>query len=391
MENAKDLLFTNVNIVLPDGMIENGWLLSHQGKIKLIGDQHTAKPEASANIQELDGQGGYLVAGFIDIHVHGGANEDFMQAKGEQLDRITSFHMENGTTAMLATSLTASREELTNVLEAVKQYSSKSMPYAQLVGVHLEGPFVNPKWKGAQNEDYIIVPQPDWLEEWVEQYPGLIKMQTLAPEREGAPEYISLLHKHGIVAASGHTDATFDQMQTAIQHGLSHAVHTYNAMRPLHHREPGTVGAVMLSEDVTAEIIADGLHVHPAAIKVLIKVKGTDRVVLITDAMAAAGMPDGNYLLGILPVTVKNGEAHLTDGGSLAGSTLTMIRGFRYLINEIGVSISEASKMASLNPAKVIGLQGEYGSIEADKRADLLILDKELNIQHVIIAGEIKK
>ena len=382
------LLINNVNVVLPHAVHENSWLLVEEGHITAIGAANATPPAYQAATRVLDGEGGYAVAGFIDIHVHGGASGDFMTAQEEELHTITRFHMEHGTTTMLATTVTASRDELTEVIDTVAEYQRKPMPYAQLIGVHLEGPFVNPQWKGAQNENFMVTPQLEWLNQWTQQYPGIVKMQTLAPELEGAIPYITALKAHGIVAACGHTDALYEEIEHAARHGLTHAVHTFNAMRALHHREPGTVGAVMLNDNITAEVIADGQHVHPAAIKLLVKAKGADRVVLVTDAMAAAGMPDGEYLLGILPVIVEGGIARLKEGGSLAGSTLTMIKGFQYLIREVGVSIAEASRMASLNPARAIGIDEQYGSLEVGKRADLLLLDKELAMKSVFINGE---
>src|SRR5690606_35739731 len=184
--------------------------------------------------------------------------------------------------------------------------------------------------------------------------------------------------------------ATYAQIEAAVTHGLSHAVHTYNAMKGLHHREAGTLGAVMLNDRITAEIIADGIHVHEAAVKLLIKVKGTERVVLVTDAISAAGMPDGDYELGGLPVIVEQGVARLKQDGSLAGSTLTMNEGFRFLVQQVGVSLSEASRIASLNPATVLGLQEQYGSIAIGKRADLLLMDEEFKLEQVFISGEAK-
>lgn len=393
MKNNQTII-KHIKLILPDQVLNDGWLLIENGKIANYGSGSIPASFDAAIAAEghtiIDGQGNYMLPGFIDIHVHGGASYDFMDAGAAELDGITSFHMKHGTTAMLATTVTGSQQQLSDVLESVASYRQQQMPYAQLIGVHLEGPFVNPKWKGAQNEAYMVEPQPAWMEQWQEQYPGLIKLQTLAPEINGAYAYIELLHKHGIVAACGHTDATFDQLSGAVKHGLRHAVHTYNAMKGLHHREPGTLGAVMLHDEITAEIIADGIHVHAAAAKILHKVKGTDRVVLVTDAMSAAGMPDGDYELGGLPVVVEQGVARLKQDGSLAGSTLTMIEGYRFLVQQVGVSLSEASRIASLNPATVLGLQEQYGSIAIGKRADLLLMAEDFKLEQVFISGEAK-
>ena len=223
----------------------------------------------------------------------------------------------------------------------------------------------------------------------VRAYPGLIRLQTLAPETEGACAYIERLVRHGIVAACGHTDAAYEQLRAAADHGLTHAVHTFNAMRPLHHREPGTVGAVLTDQRIMAEVIADGEHVHPAAIRLLLAAKGVDRVMLVTDAVAAAGMPDGAYELGGLPVVVERGIARLENGGSLAGSTLTMAQGFRYLAETVGVTLEEASRMASLNPARQLGIADDCGSLEPGKRADVLLFDDRLDLQRVLIGGRV--
>ena len=374
------------------GVIE-GWMLLRGGRIAAIGAAGEPMPELTelpAGAIRLDAHGGYALPGFIDVHVHGGAGHDFMTADHAGLDAITRFHAEHGTTAMLATTVTASRESLTGVLQRVSDYRTAAdglMPYAQLLGVHLEGPFMNPRYKGAQNDSYMVKPQTDWLDQWVSDYPGIIKLQTLAPETEGANAYIEQLVRHGIVAACGHTDATYEQLRDAADHGLTHAVHTFNAMRPLHHREPGTVGAVLTDSRIMAEVIADGEHVHPAAIRLLIQSKGIDGVMLVTDAVEAAGMPDGAYVLGELPVVVEGGVARLADGSSLAGSTLTTVQGFRYLVEKVGVTIAEASLMASLNPARQLGIDGDYGSLELGKRADLLLLDSRLQLQHVLIGG----
>ncbi|WP_338706929.1 N-acetylglucosamine-6-phosphate deacetylase [Paenibacillus amylolyticus] len=331
---------------------------------------------------------GLIVPGFIDIHVHGGNGEDFMDASPEVLDKITSFHSTQGTTAMLATSMTAPKERLDNVLAEVDRYRSSGMPYAQLEGVHLEGPFFSPKWPGAQNPEHIILPDVSWLEAWEKQYPGLIRQVTLAPEREGALEVISWLREQRITAALGHTDATYEEVERAVEAGLHHAVHTFNAMTPLHHRLPGAAGAVLSDPRISAEVIADGIHVHPAAISVLAQLKQhDDQLVLITDAMSAAGLDDGEYKIGDLPVIVKHGEARLKDDGALAGSTLTMIRGFRYLVEEVGLSLNAASRAASLTPARLLGIDHRTGSLAQGKQADIVLLNAELDIEGVWVKG----
>lgn len=381
-------LIVGADIVTRDRVIEKGWLLVNDGRIEAIGDDSSAGAPAASEHEIVDAHGGIVLPGFIDVHVHGGAGHDFMDADRDELLAITRFHAEHGTTGLLATSLTAARDELTAVLERVNAFMAEPMPYSQVLGVHFEGPFISEAWKGAQNPAYILPPQPEWLEAWTARFPGIIKIQTLAPETEGALEYIELLAQHGIVPSCGHTDATYDRIIEAADHGLRHAVHTFNAMRAFHHREPGTVGAVLTDKRIMAEVIADGHHVHPAGIKMLAAAKGEDSVILVTDAMAAAGMPDGDYELGGLPVQMTCGVARLKASGNLAGSTLTMIEAFRYIVREIGIPLVGASKMASLNPARQLGIDDDRGSIAPGKRADLLLLDGSLTLKQVWIGGK---
>ncbi|WP_217595431.1 N-acetylglucosamine-6-phosphate deacetylase [Cohnella sp. GbtcB17] len=386
-------LIANARIVTPGGVLDGGWIWLRDAVIAAIGGPSDPLPAAAAGAERIDGGGGWALPGFVDVHVHGGAGHDFMDADESLagIEAIARFHAKHGTTGMLATSLTASREELTAMIDRASRYMAGDMPFAQVLGVHLEGPFVSLKWKGAQNPDYIGPPQLEWLDEWVARYPGVLKLQTLAPELPGALDYIERLASYGIVPSAGHTDATYEQIVAAADRGLRHAVHTYNAMTPLHHRNPGTVGAVLSDERICAEVIADGHHVHHAAIKVLARAKGNGKVILVTDAMAAAGMPDGEgYELGGLPVVMTCSVARLKDGGNLAGSTLTMIGAFRHMVREVGVDIPAASAMASGNPARQLGLGGITGSLEAGKRADVLLLDQALELRGVWARGRLQ-
>ncbi|TBL80372.1 N-acetylglucosamine-6-phosphate deacetylase [Paenibacillus thalictri] len=389
----KSTLIEHVNIVTPDGILENGWMLLQDGNIAQIGAAGPARqqlevdPSAAPDLERIDGEGGYALPGFIDIHVHGGYGHDFMDADRDELNVITRFHSSHGTTTMLATTVTAPKSGIDNVLERVSRYRSEPMPYAQLAGVHLEGPFISAKWPGAQNSSHISAPNLDWLDEWVNKYPGLIKMQTLAPETDGALPYIAALKANGIVAACGHTDALYEQLEAAVEQGLSHAVHTFNAMRPLHHREPGTVGGVLTDDRITAEVIADGHHVHPVGIGLIAKMKGAANTVLITDAISAVGLGDGPYELGGLAVIVQDGVARLADGSSLAGSTLTMIGALQFAVRRVGIPLEQASRMASGNPARVIGIDDVTGSLTAGKQADVLLLDRQLELKQVWVHG----
>ncbi|MEC0089027.1 N-acetylglucosamine-6-phosphate deacetylase [Paenibacillus macquariensis] len=375
-------------VLTPLGLIENGVIAVSGTTISYVGERKDLPSDYAEWLTVPTEENGLLIPGFVDVHVHGGDGHDFMDSDRETLDAITRFHSSQGTTTMLATTMTAPKADIDNVLREVNAYRSEDMPFAQLAGVHLEGPFISPQWPGAQNPEHIVLPNVSWLEAWEQQYPNLIRQVTLAPERDGALEVISWLRDKGITPALGHTDATYDQVIAAVEAGLSQAVHAFNAMTPLHHRKPGTAGAVLGDQRIAAELIADGIHVHPAVMSILARMKTESNLILITDAMSAAGLGDGEYTLGDQPVNVSGGIATLKNNdGALAGSTLTMIRGFRNLIADVGLTLEEASEAASLNPAISLGLDQYIGSLEAGKHADILLLDAELSLRNVWVQG----
>ncbi|WP_379159380.1 N-acetylglucosamine-6-phosphate deacetylase [Paenibacillus sp. sgz5001063] len=382
-----ELLFGKV--LTPSGIVQEGVIAISEESILYAGEAAWL-PEAYAGwpVSTEEVPDGLLIPGFVDVHVHGGAGFDFMYADAESLEIITRFHASQGTTTMLATTMTADKKDIDRALSEVHAFRSVPMPFAQLAGVHLEGPFISPKWSGAQNPDHIVPANIEWMEQWEASYPGLIRQVTLAPEGEGALAAITWLRRHGITAALGHTNATFEEVIAAADAGLNQAVHMFNAMTPLHHRKPGAAGAIMFDPRIRAEIIADGIHVHPAAIAVLSRLKNEGNLLLITDSMSATGLSDGEYTIGDLPVLVRDGVARLKENPeALAGSTLTMIRGFRYLVEEVGLTLEEASRAASLTPAEAIGMQRTIGTLEAGKRGDILLLDDALNLRGVWIKG----
>lgn len=371
-------------LVLPDRVAENGLLRVEQGKITGLWDlerEHAPKPDPGQTETAA-----YIAPGFIDLHVHGGGGADFMDGDPEAVATITSTHARYGTTGLLATTLTAPEEAIIKAIRAAKAAPRRG---ARVLGFHVEGPFVNVKMKGAQDGRYVRPASVAEVDRWLaEGEPDHRWHVTLAPEIEGAMETIRHLAGKGAVVSAGHTDCTYAQLKAAGEAGLCHATHLYNAMRGLHHREPGTVGGALTLPEQTVELIADGIHVHPASLAVAVGARGADKVLLVTDAMRAAGMPDGEYLLGELKAFVQNGEARLEDG-TLAGSVLTMDGAVRNMARLAGVPLHEAVAMASLNPARRHGLQGRKGALAPGLDADLVLLDVNLEVQATLAEGEI--
>lgn len=372
-------------VILADRVLQNGLVEVNGTAIAAVVDLETQSapqidPAALTKVE------GYLSPGFIDVHVHGGGGADFMDGDPEAVAVITQTHARYGTTGLLATTLTAPEEALIRAIRAARTAPRRG---AKVLGYHIEGPYINYKMKGAQDGRYVRPASIAEIDRWYEAGgTDLCWHVTLAPEIEGHHEAIRHLAARGAVVSAGHTEATYAQMKEAVAAGVTHATHLYNAMRGLHHREPGTVGAAMTLPGITTEVIADGVHIHPASLAVAVGARGVDSLLLITDAMAATGMPEGDYFLGELPTTVKNGEARLADG-TLAGSVLTMATAVRNMVKLVGVPLHDAVRMASLNPARRHRLDGRKGSIAPGKNADLVILDQELHAVTTIVEGEV--
>jgi len=347
-----------------------------------VKDGRIAEPGDTTSTSVIDAQGLYVAPGFIDLQVNGGAGQNFEDASLEEIRKIVDFYVSHGTTGLLPTTVTAPIDRIRGTIDRVKQ-----VDHPAILGMHIEGPFISQERKGAQNPEYILEPSLDKFNELVAGHEEFIKIVTLAPERPGADRLISRIREIGAVPSLGHSDATYDQAIAAIEHGIGLFTHMFNAMRGFHHRAPGAVGAALVS-NVMVELIADGIHVHPGAMKLLYKVKGPDQICLITDAISAAGLADGEYRLGGLQVFVKAATARLADG-TLAGSTLTMDKAVQNFMAATGCSLPEAVKAASLNPARLLGIGDRKGSIEVGKDADLVIFDKELNIHYTIIGGKV--
>lgn len=331
-------------------------------------------------------EGAILAPGLIDLHVHGGNGVDTMDGEAGAIAGLSAFVAAHGVTGFLPTTVTAPLPEIERALKAVRRAVDGELPGAQVLGVHLEGPFFNRRRAGAQPLNWCVDPARDALQRLLATGEGLVRMMSLAPELPGALAAIETLTQHGIVASVGHTDATYAQAQAAFAAGARHVTHLFNAMSPLHHREPGVVGAALTTDGVMVQLIADGLHLHPATLAVVVRCKGVDEVLLITDAIAGAGLPDGEYTMGRQRVIVRNGEAR-TPAGNLAGSTLTLERAVANMVRLVGVPLSSSLQMASLNPARVLGLAQRKGRLAPGYDADLVCLDADFNVRLTVVGG----
>ncbi|MCD6039064.1 MAG: nagA [Gammaproteobacteria bacterium] len=332
----------------------------------------------------------YLVPGFIDLHVHGVNGHDVMDATPHALNMMSQTLAAQGTTGFLATTMTAKVNEIENALIAVRNFmkENREIKGAAILGVHLEGPFISPKKIGAQCASDILKPDIELFQRWQDKSAHVIKLVTLAPELADGMEFIRYLRKNNIIAAVGHSDATYAETLTAIAEGTIYATHLFNAMRGIHQREPGAVMAALLSEQISTELIVDGVHLHPAIVQLILKLKTKEKMIVATDAMRATCLGDGIYDLGGQNVKVKEGVATLAEG-TLAGSTLTMPAAIKNLMRFTQCSLFDALKMATENPAKMLGIFHEQGSIALGKKADLVVLDEELNVVMTICTGKI--
>ncbi|MGV3245095.1 N-acetylglucosamine-6-phosphate deacetylase [Staphylococcus sp. 11261D007BR] len=374
----------NGKIYTEAGVISKGYIIVENDMIQAV-----ETGEYSGDLDTIDAKGHNILPGFIDIHIHGGYGEDAMDASYEGLQHLAQQLLSEGTTSFLATTMTQSSEAieqaLTNIVKVQQQQDGKQT--ADIVGVHLEGPFISENKIGAQNPKFIQRPSAQQLQHFQDVANGLIKIVTIAPEVEGAEETIKTL-KDDVIFSMGHTEVTFDQTNHASDIGVKHVTHLYNAGTPFLHRDPGMFGAAWTNPNISTEIIGDGVHSHPASVNIAYRQKGHEKMFLITDAMRAKGMPEGEYELGGQPVIVKDNEAHLKTG-SLAGSILKMNDGLRNLMSFTGDSLENLWRVSSLNQAKALGIDQEKGSIAAGKKADLVIVNDEIQVKQTIKNGNV--
>ncbi|ADL13045.1 N-acetylglucosamine-6-phosphate deacetylase [Acetohalobium arabaticum] len=329
-----------------------------------------------SNFKLVDYSGCQIIPGLIDTHIHGGAGVEVMEASLASVKRLSHYGFKTGVTSLLPTTLAAPKSLLLDTLEIIKEAQTSC---SNIIGAHLEGPFINPKQAGAQKKEFITAPNRGYVDRLLTDYKDLIKIVSLAPEVDGGLEMVDYLEQQGITTSVAHSAASLEVMQQAFSYGLSCATHIFNKMNSLHHRQPGTVGAVLNNDSCSCEVIADGIHIHPEVIGLLLKIKGVDKVILISDSMQAAGMGAGKYNLGNQKVTVdKQGRARLTDG-TLAGSTLKLIDAVANVVEFTRLNFSQALKLATVNPAYKLGLERK-GRLKADYVADFVVVDEELEV-----------
>jgi len=409
-------------VVTPSGVLDPGWVRVRDGRIVDVGpgaapppdapaagpatgalatgpeaEVPAAGPEAGAPAGQVVGTsaagfeageamdlgGRWLLPGFVDLHVHGGGGASHQDGSPDEVARVVELHRRHGTTTMLASLVTAPLDELERSAAALAELVDDGL----VAGVHLEGPFLATARCGAHDPRLLRAPERAAVERLVKAGRGAVRMVTLAPELDGGMAAVHQLAADGVIAAVGHTDASYRQTREAVDAGARVATHLFNGMRGLHHREPGPILALLEDERVTVELINDGVHLHPAVVGYVFRTVGPGRVALITDAMAAAGNGDGDYTLGGLPVVVRNGVARLADGSSVAGSTLTMDAALRAAV-QAGVPVPSASKALSATPAGILGLAGELGSIAPGQAADLVVLDGDLAVHATLHRGQ---
>lgn len=384
MTTQQPLLIHNARVITADSVYARGWLLVEEGKIARMAAGDAPHFDA---VDTIDAHGRTLLPGFIDVHVHGARGHEAMDATSDSLKRMAQCYAEQGVTAFLPTSWTASAERIHAALTTIKAMVNSDTGGAAILGAHLEGPYLNPARCGAQDTTQIrratqaeVLPLLDL---------DVIRLLALAPEYDENLWLIDACVKRGIVVSAAHTDATYSDMQRAVAHGLSQTTHTYNAMRGLHHREPGTVGAALTMPELRCELIGDGVHVHPASMKLLWQAKGTDGVILITDAVRGAGLPDGSsYTQDGRTVTLRDGSAYLDDG-TLAGSTLSMDIAVRTFMQATGEPLDTIWQATSLNAARALSIDQCKGSLSIGKDADMVLVDDTINVCLTVVEGRV--
>lgn len=372
-------------VVLPDRISPRGAVVVDGHRIQSVIDLD--KDVIDGRLEILDFGDNYIVPGFIDLHVHGALGKDIMDADGESLKIITSYQARCGVTGFCGATMSSSGDSIFAAVKTAAESAELSLD-SDILGAYIEGPFFNPNRKGAHDPERIGSMNKEEMYCLLEAAKSLKVIIPLAPEIPRYMRMISELRNRGVIVAIGHSEATYSQACESFQAGISHVTHLFNAMTDFHHREPGIVGAVLDTEQVTAEIIADGVHVHPSSVRVAVARKGVDRICLVTDSVSAAGLGDGLFTAGSSQVFVAGKKAVLKDTQTLAGSVVTMNQAITNVLGWSGLSLLQVIKMATLNPSRILGLDSLVGSLEEGKQANLVILDKKFNIVRTVLRGE---
>jgi N-acetylglucosamine-6-phosphate deacetylase len=392
------LLFTNGTIVLEDRVLAEGQVEVHMGRIRAVGVAHGSTSDTGTRIIDLEK--GYLMPGFVDIHVHGGAGADFMDGTEAAFRTVCRAHARHGTTSLLATSTAARHEQLLSFLDVCRQLKRVSTGGARILGAHFYGPYFAPEARGCHPLQPVRLPHPAEFSRYLE-YADCIVRATVAPELAGAEEFVHLCRHHGIGCNAGHSYATFAQMEAAIGWGIRHVDHLFCAMsdrarlraEQAYPMRGGVMEATLYFGELTTEVIADGKHLERELLLLAYKIKDPSRLALVTDCNRALDMPDGDYMFGPRhggePIQRKDGVGIMPDGKALASGVMGMDHGLRTFLKLTGIPLMEVVRMASLTPARIAGCEREIGSIAPGKLADLVVLDRELNVKKVFLAGEL--
>ncbi|MEU9913634.1 N-acetylglucosamine-6-phosphate deacetylase [Streptomyces sp. NPDC051001] len=369
------LVLSGATVVLPTGTVKDG-------RVIIEGTRITGSAPENAQVKDVSGY--TLVPGFVDLHNHGGGGASFTSGTTDDVLHGIHTHRLHGTTTLVASTVTGDMDFLAQRAGLLSELAEQG----DIAGIHFEGPFISPCRKGAHSEELLRDPDPAEVRKLIDAARGKARMVTLATELPGGIDSVRLLAEHGVIAAIGHTDATYEQTVEAIDAGATVATHLFNAMPALGHRTPGPIAALLEDERITVELINDGTHLHPAALQLAFHHAGADRVAFITDAMDAAGFGDGRYMLGPLEVEVSEGVARLVEGGSIAGSTLTQDRAFQRAVTVDRLSVEDTVAALSANPARLLGMYDTIGSLEPGKYADLVLLDHQFALKGVMRRGE---
>ena len=382
------MIIKNGNIFGEDGRFHKGYIRVEGNYIKELGREEVSE-DLVLEEQEtvLDAQGLYVIPGLVDIHMHGCAGYDFCDGTPEAFEEIARYEAENGVTSIVPATMTLPKERLTQIIEAAGKYMSADSTVIK--GITMEGPFISEEKKGAQDAQYIASPDKELLAELQKLSQGRIRQVTVAPEVDGAAEFIGEVSGEMVVSVA-HTTADYQQTMVAFEKGANHVTHLFNAMPPLNHREPGVIGAALDYKDVFVELICDGEHVHPAVVRAAFQMFGADRICMISDSMRATGMPAGKYSLGGQPVWVKDGRAVL-ENGNLAASVCTLYDCLRKAVLKMGIPLEDAVKACTTTPAKSLNLHEDCGRLAVGYSADMLLLDADLKKKYVLKSGKLRK